>query len=524
MIAKENISIIHGLLKDYISSLRSEGMRDLQQSIASLRKLKDKLNVILTPYKDDQILTMIEDILNFVDPKKQYSKELIQNIKLDSESLSFFKDLQWKASSNIKENCFILLNEVDNSLNELFEKQFSAYFEQITVLQEQLSKASKDNLESQKVILKKMIDITPDPKLVEACKDLISVDQKDKDSYYFVINKMKNSHRIDDVKGFYGRLISQYPKEEKGYKDAITDLASLKKEFSWNVNNVKEFYGKLITQSSEQKQYYKNAVKLVCDYCSSEGYICSSDRELVIETLKYFYDKSISQFSEDENSYYDAINCIRNLGSYFSSMKESNIKYFYDRLISKYPNKAEFYEDAIKAMDSYKNGEYVKYFYSKLINQYPGEKNYYYFAVKKMQEYKKWDDVEKFSSQSISQNLLLSTMEKETYQNYIKDAQEHKQKEDEQRRYEEAKAKKEKESFCQIFLVNKILYDNPFLNLDQETVLKMKGYTGLSYNDLLNSTSNIVKNGNKELLEYAFQNEDTNLLIDLIGVQNYEEC
>ena len=521
---KQNIIIIHDLLKGYISSLKSEGMRDLQQSIASLRKLKDKLNVILTPYKDDQIMTVIEDILNFVDPKKQYSKELLQNIKLDSESLSFFKDLQWKASSNIKENCFILLNEVDNSLNELFEKQFSAYFEQITVLQEQLSKTSKDSLEDKKIILKKMIDITPDPKLVEACKDLIAVDQQDQKSYYFVIEKMKTSHRVDDVKHFYDKLINQYPKEEKYYSDAIKDLASLGIGLNQNISNIKEFYSKLIIQSPEKGQYYQNAVKLVCNYCDNEGYIYNNDRAYVVETLKHFYDKLINQYPEEKDSYYDAINCIHNLKDYFSSMKESNIKHFYDKLIGQYPERAEFYEDAIKMMDKYKNAEYVKYFYSKLINQYPEEKNYYYAAVKKMQEYKKWDDVEKFSSKSISQNLLLSTMEKDTYQSYIKDVQEQKQREENQRREEEYKAQKAKESSCQIFLVDKILYDNPFLNLDQETALKIKEYTGFSYNDLLSKTANIVKNGDKQLLEYAFENDDINFFINLIGEQNYEGC
>ena len=75
-----------------------------------------------------------------------------------------------------------------------------------------------------------------------------------------------------------------------------------------------------------------------------------------------------------------------------------------------------------------------------------------------------------------------------------------------------------------IFLLDKVVYDNPFLNLDQDEVAKVKDFTGLSYQGLLFVTSTIIKNGGKELLESAFKNQDIDFVLDLMGGQNYEEC
>ena len=72
---------------------------------------------------------------------------------------------------------------------------------------------------------------------------------------------------------------------------------------------------------------------------------------------------------------------------------------------------------------------------------------------------------------------------------------------------------------CMMYVLPKIVYDNPFLNLDKTQVDKLINDTGLSYTKLINITDIFVQNGMSEFLNNAFINDNFSSLMGGI----YEE-
>lgn len=307
---RDNMEQVNNVLRDFAANLAHSNVQQVNKSVAALNKIKAHINNIYLMNKDDgEIVKSIKTILQEANSGNKGDK-ILKDINSNTETLYFFKDLQAKSTTQLKDLCFKLLSSVDEHLLAFNGYKDEIFQETMKNLKTELQSAVKENnLVSQKLNMTTLIGITDNgDKVVKICKDLISLDIADVQSYRCAIDKMLSIARYDDFKYFYTMLIDK----------------------TKNINYCTEAIGKVNSEGLPNKVLY----------------------------LKYFHDKKLS-LSDSVENYKLAIDDMK------SQRNSSYTADYYEKMIKKAGNDdkvKDYYYDVITTMQQFHDWSKMKSF------------------------------------------------------------------------------------------------------------------------------------------------------------------